>query len=108
MANDRASVASLTVTNSTIIADFTATHSQILISLQDLVKLHVTIGDLKQKKSVAGNKSSGSYPNHYCWTCDTRYDHPNRNFPTLATGHQKDSTRNDNKGGTHKNCNRAP
>ena len=44
--SDRASVAALTATNSTLTADCTATHSQILIALQDLAKLHVTVADL--------------------------------------------------------------
>ena len=45
-ASDRASVAALTATNSTLTAESTATHFQLLIALQDLAKLHVTVTDL--------------------------------------------------------------
>ena len=45
-ASDRASVAALTATNRTLTNDCTATHSQLLISLQDLDKLQVTVSDL--------------------------------------------------------------
>ena len=45
-ASDRASVEALTETNSTLTAECTATHSQLLIALQDLAKLHVTVADL--------------------------------------------------------------
>ena len=65
-ASDRASVAALTATNSTLTLDCTATHSQLLIALQDLAKLHVTVADLRKQLSAAGIKSSGSSPNHYC------------------------------------------
>ena len=46
MASDRASVAALTATNSTLTSDCTATHSQLLIALQDLAKVYVTVTDL--------------------------------------------------------------
>ena len=74
-ASDRASVAALIATNSTLTADCTATHSQLLITLQDLVTLHVTVADLQKQLSATGILSSGSSPNHYCWTCGTRCDH---------------------------------
>ena len=45
---DRASVAALTATNSTLTTDCTATHSQLLIALQDLAKLHVTVANLRK------------------------------------------------------------
>ena len=44
--SDRASVAALTAINSTLTTDCTDNHSQILIALQDLSKLHVTVVDL--------------------------------------------------------------
>ena len=106
-ASDRASVAALTATNSTLTAYCTATHSHLLIALQDLAKLHVTVYDLSKQLSAAGINSSGRYPNHYCWMYGTRCDHPSRKFLTHATGHQEDATRHDKKGGTHKNCNPA-
>ena len=65
-ASDRASVAAITVTNGTLNADCTDTHSQILISLQDFTKLHVTVANLLKKISAAGIKSSGISLNHYC------------------------------------------
>ena len=85
-----------------------ATHSQLLIALQDLAKLHVTVSDLRKQLSAAGIKTSGSSLNHYCWTCRTRCDHSSRKCPTPAAGHQKDTTHNDKKGGNHKICNPAP
>ena len=45
-ASDRASVAALTATNSTLTANCTATHSQLLVALQDIAKLHVTVANL--------------------------------------------------------------
>ena len=107
-ASDRASVAALTATNSTLTAYCTATHSQLLIALQDLAKLHVTVADLRKQLSAAGINPSGSSSNHYCWTCDTRCDHSSRKCPTPTSGHQKYDTRNDKKGGNHKSCNPAP
>ena len=65
-ASDRASVAALTTTNSTLTANSTTTHFQILIALQDLAKLHVTVIDLRKQLSAAGIKPSGSSSNHYC------------------------------------------
>ena len=47
-ASDRTSVAALTATNSNLTADRTATHAQLLIALQDLMKLHVSVADLKK------------------------------------------------------------
>ena len=70
-ASDRASVAALTATNITLTADSTATHSQLLITLQDFSKLRVTVTDLQKQLSAAGIKSSSSSPNHYCWMCGT-------------------------------------
>ena len=107
-ASDPASVEALTATSSTLAADCTATHSQLLIALQDLAKLHVTVADLRKQLSAAHIKSSGSSPNHYCWTCGTRCNHPSRKCPTPATGHHKDATRHNKKGVTHKNCNPDP
>ena len=42
-ASDRASVAALTTINSTLTEDCTSTHSQLLMVLQDLAKLHVSV-----------------------------------------------------------------
>ena len=86
-ASDRASVAALTETNSTLTADCTATQSQILIALQDIAKLHVTVTDLQKQLSATGIKPSGSSSNHYCWTCGTRCYHSSQKFPTPAAGH---------------------
>ena len=47
-ASDRALVPALTATNSTLTADCTATHSQIIIALKDLTKFHVTVADLQK------------------------------------------------------------
>ena len=107
-ASDHASVAALTATNSTLTADCTATHAQLLIVLQDLTKLQVTVTDLHKQLGAAGIKSSGSYHNRYCWKCGNRCDHNSRKCPTPATGHQKDATRHDKKGGTHKNFKPVP
>ena len=63
--SDRASVAALTATNSTLTADCTETHSQLLIALQDLAKLHVTVTNLRKQLSAEGIKPSGSSPNRY-------------------------------------------
>ena len=103
-ASYRASVVALNATNSTLTAYFTATHSYICIALQDLAKLHVTVSYLRKQLSAAGIKSSGSSPNHYCWTCN----HPSQKCPTPETFHQKDATRHDKKRGAHNNCNPAP
>ena len=105
---DRALVAALTATNITLTADCTSTHSHLLITLQDLAKLYITVSDPRKQLSAAGIKSSGSSPNHYCWTCNTCCDHPSQKCPTPATVHQKDATRHDKKCGTHKNCNPSP
>ena len=107
-ASDRAMVTALTATNSARTTDCNATHSQLLIALQDLAKLHVTVADLRKQLSAAGINSSGSSPNHYCLMCGTRCDHTSQKCPTPATYHQKDATRHDKKGGTHKNYNLAP
>ena len=50
-ASDHASVTALTATNRTLTTTCTATQSQLLIALQDLSKLHVTVADLRKKKT---------------------------------------------------------
>ena len=107
-ASDRVLVVALTATNSTLTADFTATHPQLLIALQDISKLQVTVANLCKQLGAAGIKSSGGYHNHYCWTWGNRCNHNSRKCPTTATGHHKDATRHDKKGGTHKNFKPAP
>ena len=51
-ASDHASVAALTATNSTLTDNYTSTHSQLLISLQDLAKLLVTVVDLRKNSAL--------------------------------------------------------
>ena len=63
-ASDRAAVAALTATNSTLTTDCTSTHAQLLIALQDISKLQVTIANLCKQLGAARIKSSGSYHKH--------------------------------------------
>ena len=91
-ASDRVSVAALTATNSTLTTNCTTTHTQILSEIQDLTKIKVTAANLRKQLGAAGIKFSGSYHNHYCWTCGNRCNHNIRKRPTPATVHQKKAT----------------
>ena len=100
-ASDRAAVAALTVTNSTITSGCTTTHTSLVLALQDITKLQGTVVNLCQKLSAAVIRTAGTNI-HYCWTCGYQCDHASSTCTNPAAGHQKDATKHNKKGGTNK------
>ena len=101
--SNRAAVAALTVTNSTLTDDCNVTNSSLVTDLQDVSKLQASVANLKRPLSTTSSACYTTTTNHhYCWTCVHRCDHNIKRCPNTSSGHQYDATRDERKGGTNK------
>ena len=66
-ASDRFAIAFLTVTNSTLDYNCTATQAILVTSLWDVTNLQASVANLKHQ--ISTTSSVRSHSNHYCWIC---------------------------------------
>ena len=93
-----ASVAALTMTNSTLSAGLSTTNAKLVTTLQEITKLTSSLSEIQR---TSGSSTTCSNPSlHYCWTHRYRCSNCIRECPSPATSHQKSATNQNKKGGT--------
>lgn len=93
--HDRASVATLTATNSTLTAELTKVNAKLVNALQDNLKL---AEKLAAKSPTPGGERQEA--RHYCWSCGYRCTHASFKCTVPKPGHQKGAKAADIMGGS--------
>ena len=94
-ANDRASVAALTATNSTLTYEVAAAHAKLVVALYNNAKLANTIVYIHGKGSIVSPSYRHSNRTKYCWTYGYKSDEYSWKCPTPAPGHKNYATKAD-------------
>ena len=99
-ASNRATVATLMVTNSTLTEALTACQLQLAEALQNVTKLTTSLANLNINQSA---QPPNTVIRHYCWTHGYLSSHSIIDYTHPKEGHDKGATEADKKGGSANN-----